>query len=105
MTITYTQKGTNTSKTLTATKSNGRWSLNETPTGVSIDQTTGQVRFTDAAVATNTTITSRLVPQMVIQVIRQLLVGGGDTVPPVITVKDATATSGEHDGYSIVSCR
>ncbi|MFS9176936.1 accessory Sec-dependent serine-rich glycoprotein adhesin, partial [Streptococcus mitis] len=98
MTIAYTQKGTNASKTLTATKaSNGRWSLNETPAGVSIDPTTGQVSFTDAAVATNTTITSTTRtsdgyssdPSTARKV-------AGDTVPPVITANNATATSGEH---------
>ena len=97
MTIAYTQKGTNASKTLTATKSNGRWSLNETPAGVSINPTTGQVNFTDAAVATNTTITSTTRtsdgyssdPSTARKV-------AGDTVPPVITASNATATSGEH---------
>ena len=98
MTIAYTQKGTNASKTLTATKANnGRWSLNETPTGVSIDATTGQVRFTDAAVATNTPITSttRTLDGYSSDTSTARKVAG-DTVPPVITVKDATATSGEH---------
>ena len=98
MTIAYTQKGTNASKTLTATKaSNGRWSLNETPAGVSINPTTGQVNFTDAAVATNTTITSTTRtsdgyssdPSTARKV-------AGDTVPPVITASNATATSGEN---------
>ena len=97
MTIAYTQKGTNASKTLTATKSNGRWSLNETPAGVSINPTTGQVNFTDAAVATNTTITSTTRtsdgyssdPSTARKV-------AGDTVAPVITASNATATSGEH---------
>ncbi|MFS9293538.1 accessory Sec-dependent serine-rich glycoprotein adhesin, partial [Streptococcus mitis] len=98
MTIAYTQKGTNASKTLTATKaSNGRWSLNETPAGVSINPTTGQVNFTDAAVATNTTITSTTStsdgyssdPSTARKV-------AGDTVAPVITANNATATSGEH---------
>ena len=98
MTIAYTQKGTNASKTLTATKANnGRWILNETPTGVSIDATTGQVRFTDAAVVTNTPITSTTRTSdgysSDTSTARKV---AGDTVPPVITVKDATATSGEH---------
>ena len=98
MTIAYTQKGTNASKTLTATKANnGRWSLNETHTGVSIDAATGQVRFTDAAVATNTPITSTTRTSdgysSDTSTARKV---AGDTVPPVITVKDATATSGEH---------
>ena len=98
MTIAYTQKGTNASKTLTATKANnGRWSLNETPAGVSINPTTGQVSFTDAAIATNTTITSTTRtsdgyssdPSTARKV-------AGDTVAPVITANNATATSGEH---------
>ena len=98
MTIAYTQKGTNASKTLTATKaSNGRWSLNETPAGVSINSTTGQVSFTDAAVATNTTITSTTRTSdgysSDTSTARKV---AGDTVPPVITANNATATSGEH---------
>ena len=98
MTIAYTQKGTNASKTLTATKaSNGRWSLNETPAGVSINPTTGQVSFTDAAVATNTTITSTTRTSdgysSDVSTARKV---AGDTVPPVITANNATATSGEH---------
>ena len=98
MTIAYTQKGTNASKTLTATKANnGRWSLNETPTGVSIDATTGQVRFTDAAIATNTPITSTTrTSDGYLSDTSTARKVAGDTVPPVITVKDATATSGEH---------
>ena len=96
MEVTYTPTGSSTTKTLTATKTNGQWRLNETPTGVTINPSTGivslpekvtkdgsilsAVSYTSDNRASDTSSTNLVV----------------DKEAPVITATNGTATTGEH---------
>ena len=97
MEVTYTPTGSSTNKTLTARKaSNGTWSLNETPTGVTINTSTGVVSLPEKVTKDGSTVSavSYTSDNRASDTSSARLVV--DKEAPVITANDATVTSGEH---------
>ncbi|WP_314725737.1 sialoglycan-binding domain-containing protein, partial [Streptococcus mitis] len=97
MEVTYTPTGSSTNKTLTARKaSNGTWFLNETPTGVTINPSTGVVSLPEKVTKDGSTVSavSYTSDNRASDTSSARLVV--DKEAPVITANDATVTSGEH---------
>ena len=95
--VTYTPEGQTAQKTITARKaSNGKWSIPNAPTGVTVNADTGVITLPDRAVKDNTDIISKVQTHDGVEsntdTIRAVTV---DTTPPVITAKDAVITAGE----------
>ena len=95
--VTYTPEGQTAQKTITARKaSNGKWSIPNAPTGVTVNADTGVITLSDRAVKDNTDIISKVQTHDGVEsntdTIRAVTV---DTTPPVITAKDAVITAGE----------
>ena len=95
--VTYTPEGQTAQKTITARKaSNGKWSIPNAPTGVTVNADTGVITLPDRAVKDNTDIISKVQTHDGVEsntdTIRAVTV---DTTPPVITAKDAVITVGE----------
>ena len=97
MEITYTPTGSSTNKTLTARKaSNGTWSLNETPSGVTINPSTGVVSLPERVTKDGSTLSAFTYTsdnRASDESSTRLVV---DKEAPVITATNGTATTGEN---------
>ena len=96
MEVTYTPTGSSTNKTLTATKTNGQWRLNETPAGVTINPSTGVVSLPERVTKDGSTLSavSYASDNRASDTSSARLVV--DKEAPVITATNGTATTGEH---------
>ena len=82
--VTYTPTGSTTTKTIEAQKNNGRWTILNAPTGVTIDPNTGVITLPDNVVKDGTDVTSRATADNVTSDTDTVRAIAVDTTPPVI---------------------
>ena len=82
--VTYTPTGSTTTKTIEAQKNNGRWTILNAPTGVTIDPNTGVITLPDSVVKDGTDVTSRATADNVTSDTDTVRAIAVDTTPPVI---------------------